>query len=110
MKVHLGKLLRIGLIATALGIASGCIYRMPVQQGNFLKDKELDQVQVGMTRTQVRYLLGTPMVADPFENTRWDYVYTYKQGVINKALRRHFIVHFEGDKVVKIEKPTESAS
>ena len=87
-------------------VLGGCIYRMPIQQGNFLEDKELNQVQVGMTRTQVKYLLGTPMVADPFENTRWDYVYTLKQGAISKAKRRHFIVYFADDKVVKIERPT----
>jgi len=96
------------LLATAtcaLLLLSGCIYRMPIQQGNFLEDKDLNQVQVGMTRTQVRYLLGTPMVADPFENTRWDYVYTFKQGSINRADRRHFIVYFADDKVVRVERP-----
>jgi outer membrane protein assembly factor BamE len=86
-------------------ICSGCIYRLPIQQGNFLEDRELNQVQVGMTRTQVKYLLGTPMVADPFENSRWDYVYTLTQGGVSKANRRHFIVHFDGDKVAKIERP-----
>ncbi len=89
-----------------LMFASGCIYRLPIQQGNFLEDRELNQVQVGMTRTQVRYLLGTPMVADPFQNTRWDYVYTLQQGGVSKAKRLHFIVHFDGDKVVKIERPS----
>lgn len=101
------------MLAAALSgpaIVSGCLYRMPVQQGNFLEDKELNQIQVGMTRTQVRYLLGTPMVADPFTNSRWDYVYTLKaRGVSEEQSRRHFIVHFDGDKVVKIER-SDSAS
>jgi outer membrane protein assembly factor BamE len=91
-------------------MVSGCIYRIPVQQGNFLEDKELDQVKVGMTRTQVRYLLGTPMVADPFEKTRWDYVYTYKQGSVSKAQRRHFVVYFSDDKVVRTERPEQPKS
>ena len=107
----LRNVIRIGLLSIlSLGSFSACIYRMPVQQGNFLDDKDLNQVQVGMTRTQVRYLLGTPMVADPFTNTRWDYVFTYKQGNVTKAHRRHFIVYFEGDKVVKIERQTDAAS
>jgi len=110
MTFDFSKLLRITLVAIALGSAGGCIYRMPVQQGNFLEDKELNQVQIGMTRTQVRYLLGTPMVADPFENARWDYVYTLKKGTISTAKRRHFIVYFADDKVVKFERPTDSAS
>jgi outer membrane protein assembly factor BamE len=94
------------LVISLLALTSGCIYRLPIQQGNFLEDKELNQVQVGMTRTQVRYLLGTPMVADPFQNTRWDYVYTLQQGGVSKARRVHFIVHFDGDKVVRIERPS----
>jgi len=110
MTFDFSKLLRIALVAIAFGVAGGCIYRMPVQQGNFLEDKELNQVQIGMTRTQVRYLLGTPMVADPFENSRWDYVYTLKKGTISTAKRRHFIVYFADDKVVKFERPTDSAS
>lgn len=107
MKSH-----RLVLTATLLLAltASGCIYRMPVQQGNFLEDKEINQITLGMTRTQVRYLLGTPMVADPFENSRWDYVYTLKQGNVSKAQRRHFIVYFDDDKVVKLEQPTDPAS
>ena len=104
MKLTLGA-----LTLTALLCASGCIYRLPIQQGNFLEDKELNQVQVGMTRTQVRYLLGTPMVADPFQSSRWDYVYTLKQGSVSKAQRRHFIVYFDGEKVVRIERPTENS-
>ena len=45
-------------------LASGCVYRMDIQQGNYLEGKTVDQLQVGMTRSQVRYLLGTPMVPD----------------------------------------------
>jgi outer membrane protein assembly factor BamE len=101
MKSHVAALFLLTLAGT-----SGCIYRLPIQQGNFLEDKELKQVQVGMTRTQVRYLLGTPMVADPFQTARWDYVFTLKQGVITRAHRRHFIVYFDNDKVVKIEQPS----
>ena len=98
------------MLAAVAIASSGCIYRLPIQQGNFLEDKELNQIQVGMTRTQVRYLLGTPMVADPFQASRWDYVFTFKQGNVTKAQRRHFIVHFDGDKVVKIDRRDDSAS
>jgi outer membrane protein assembly factor BamE len=104
------RLLLSAVLTAGLLGAGGCIYRMPVQQGNFLEDKEINQITVGMTRAQVRYLLGTPMVADPFIGSRWDYVYTLKQGRISKAQRRHFIVHFDGDKVVKLEQPSDPAS
>jgi outer membrane protein assembly factor BamE len=101
----------IGILSIGLSVGmSGCIYRMPIQQGNFLEDKEINQITVGMTRTQVRYLLGTPMVADPFENSRWDYVFTLKKGNKEIISRRHFIVYFDGDKVVKLEHPSSVKS
>lgn len=100
---HFRFLSRIALLIAATWLA-GCVYRIPIQQGNFLEPKEIDQVDVGMTRSQVRYLLGTPMVADPFDNSRWDYVYHLKRGRIREPQRRHFIVFFEGEKVTKVER------
>ena len=111
--------LRTPRLALALSLAvgmctlsSGCVYRIDIQQGNFLEDKDIDRVTVGMTRVQVRSLLGTPMVADPFESSRWDYVYYLKQGRLKKPEQRHFIVFFEGDKVTKIDRsiPTKQAA
>jgi outer membrane protein assembly factor BamE len=99
------------VLCLALGASiatSGCVYRIDIQQGNFLEDKDIDRVTVGMTRVQVRSLLGTPMVADPFESSRWDYVYYLKQGRLKKPEQRHFIVFFEGDKVTKIDRSTTS--
>jgi outer membrane protein assembly factor BamE len=58
-----------------------------------------------MTRSQVRYLLGTPMLADPFDPQRWDYIYTLKRGRERSRDRAHFIVRFEDDKVSRIDKP-----
>src|SRR5260370_3364290 len=65
----------------ALGaLASGCVYRINIQQGNYLDQAAVEQVKAGMTRSQVRYLLGTPMVADSFNKERWDYIYYLKKG------------------------------
>jgi outer membrane protein assembly factor BamE len=85
-------------------LAAGCVYRIDIQQGNFLENKEIDQVTVGMTRSQVRYLLGTPIVGNAFQNSRWDYVYFLKHGRTNKTDQRHFTVYFEDDKVTRIER------
>jgi outer membrane protein assembly factor BamE len=95
------------LCLIALG-GSGCVYRVPIQQGNFLEAKDLDQVTVGMTQAQVRYVLGTPMVVDPFTKDRWDYVYYLKKGQMRTPERRHFIVFFENGAVARIER-TDSA-
>lgn len=93
----------------AFGSAAGCVYRIDIQQGNFLEAKDIDRVAIGMTRIQVRSLLGTPMVADPFESWRWDYVYYLKKGRWKKPDQRHFIVFFEEDKVTRIDRSGQPA-
>jgi outer membrane protein assembly factor BamE len=85
-------------------VTAGCVYRPNIQQGNLLKVEDVDQVTVGMTRSQVRYLLGTPMLADPFDPQRWDYIYTLQRGRDPEIDRAHFVVHFEGDKVSRVDK------
>jgi outer membrane protein assembly factor BamE len=81
----------------------GCVYRMTIQQGNFLEERAVTQLQVGMTRSQVRYLLGTPMVPDAFDRDRWDYLYYLKKGRLRKPDQRHLIVYFQDDKVSKFD-------
>lgn len=99
------------LIATVVGtlVASGCVHRIDIQQGNFLEAKDIDRVAEGMTRVQVRALLGTPMVADPFTSARWDYVYYLKRGRWQKPEQRHFIVFFDADKVNRIDRSDRAA-
>ncbi|MEX0897867.1 MAG: outer membrane protein assembly factor BamE [Steroidobacteraceae bacterium] len=84
---------------------AGCVYRMDVQQGNLLDAEQVDQVEVGMTRSQVRFLLGTPMVIDSFDSNRWDYYYSLRRGHSRKVAKRHLVVWFEGDKVTRVEEP-----
>jgi outer membrane protein assembly factor BamE len=97
------------LAACATLLLGGCVHRIDIQQGNFLDNEDIDRVSVGMTRVQVRSLLGTPMVADPFKTSRWDYVYYLKQGRLKRPQQRHFIVFFgEGDKVARIERPIDT--
>src|SRR4030095_4980363 len=67
--------------------------------------EDVDQVEVGMTRSQVRFLLGTPMVADTFDKDRWDYFYSLRRGHSREITKRHLVVWFEGDKVTRIGEP-----
>jgi outer membrane protein assembly factor BamE len=103
------------ILLSLLGV--GCIYRMDVQQGNLLDPEQIDQVEVGMTRSQVRFLLGTPMVIDSFSENRWDYVYRLQRGHERKVAKHHLVVWFDGDLVTHIEelipvprKPSAAAS
>jgi outer membrane protein assembly factor BamE len=87
-------------------LSSGCVYRINIQQGNFLDQTAVETVKEGMTRSQVRYLLGTPMVADSFNKERWDYIYYLKKGRSRHVDSRRVTVYFDGDKVAKLDKPT----
>jgi outer membrane protein assembly factor BamE len=89
----------------AASVLPGCVYRPDIQQGNLLQTSDVDQVKPGMTRSQVRYILGTPMVSNPFDQQRWDYVYTFRRGRDRDVTRAHFIVRFDGDKVSSVETP-----
>ncbi|HLQ13003.1 MAG TPA: outer membrane protein assembly factor BamE [Steroidobacteraceae bacterium] len=89
-------------LAALLG-ASACIYHMPVQQGNHLDQTIVAQVKPGMTRAQVRYLLGTPMVPGGFENDRWDYEYYLRMKRLHSPRHGRVIVHFKNDLVESVD-------
>ena len=72
-------------------------YRIDVQQGNVLTQDMVAQLRPGLTRDQVRFLLGTPMLVDMFHADRWDYVYRLKKGKDNSVETRRFTVFFDGD-------------
>lgn len=82
----------------------GCLYHIDVQQGNVIEQDALDQVEVGMTRSQVQFLLGTPMVTDAFHQQRWDYAYYLQEGKSRDIHRRWVVVYFDDDRVVRIDR------
>lgn len=84
-------------------LLSACVYRVDVQQGNFLEEREISEVKEGMTRSQVRFLLGTPVIDNPFDQNRWDYMYTFRAGRSREPERRWVIVYFDGDQVIEIK-------
>ena len=93
-----------------LALTSGCIYRASISQGNLIKQEDLDQAEIGMTKAQVRFLLGTPMIDDPFESNRWDYIYYLKIGRKDAGQKRWVTIYFEDDNVSEIRKDQELAS
>jgi outer membrane protein assembly factor BamE len=84
-------------------------YRIDIQQGNVVTQEMIAKVQPGMTRGQVRFALGTPLVADVFHPDRWDYVYQYQKGGVVTEHRR-IVVVFKGDNLVRIEGDVVPAS
>ena len=71
-------------------------YRMEIQQGNYISQEMVSQLKPGMTREQVRFILGTPLVTDIFHADRWDYVY-WRELANGKREERHVAVIFSAD-------------
>jgi outer membrane protein assembly factor BamE len=97
------KLLLVGLLLAS----SACVYRMPIQQGNFLDKKQVDQLETGMTRSQVAFLLGTPMVPNGFDLDRWDYYYFAQYSRKYRPDTFRVTVYFKDGKVDHVDKPPE---
>ena len=78
------------------------LHRIDIQQGNVLTQDMVRQLTPGMERRQVRFLLGTPLVVNPFDPNRWDYVYTLRDGN-GKQIRQTLSVYFKDDKLVRVD-------
>ncbi|KPF51214.1 cell envelope protein SmpA [beta proteobacterium AAP121] len=79
-------------------------YRIDIVQGNAITQEQAAAIKPGMTRLQVRDVLGTPLMTDPFRANRWDYIFTLRRPGA-EAQRRSVVVFFEGDAVKSIEAP-----
>ena len=86
-------------------LLAGCMlapHKIDIQQGNYVDQEMIDKLKPEMTRSQVRFVLGTPLVADPFHPNRWDYVYmTGRAGDVEPE--RKITLVFDGDKLKHIE-------
>lgn len=77
-------------------------YKMDIRQGNYITPEMREKLKLGMSKSQVRYVLGTPMVSDAFHGNRWDYIYSLEQRgeVVEK---QRLTLYFEGDRLVRID-------
>jgi outer membrane protein assembly factor BamE len=101
MRVLIATLLL--LCVTACGfVGFPGVYKINIEQGNIITQDIIDQLQPGMSRRQVRFILGTPLVEDTFDQDRWDYPYEIKLGdeIIRKAM---VTVYFDGDRLVDVK-------
>ena len=92
------------VLACVISFSAGCVYELDVQQGNKLEPQDIESIEVGMTRNQVRCLLGTPVVSDVFHDDRWDYVYYFRAGRSKKPERRWLIVWFDENIVREVQR------
>jgi cell division septation protein DedD len=95
---------RLSLFVLLAALISGCnlIYKQNVQQGNAQDQEDLDQVELGMTKRQVAFLLGTPAIHDPFHKDRWDYISMFSRRG-GDPVRRLVTLHFEDDILVSTD-------
>jgi outer membrane protein assembly factor BamE len=84
-------------------------YRIDIVQGNAVTKEQVTAVKPGLTRLQVRDILGTPLLADPFHADRWDYLFTLRRTGAAPQ-RRSVVVHFEAGKVKSVEAPQDLPS
>lgn len=85
-------------------------YRIEIQQGNFVSQEMVSQLKLGMSKDQVRFVLGTPLITDGFHAERWDYVFRRQRVNSNELEQRKFAVFFEGGKLKRIEGDVTSAA
>ena len=102
LQMNFSRLFCAAAIAILLGACSSVPrivteYRIDVQQGNVLTQDMVAQLRPGLTRDQVRFILGTPMLVDMFHADRWDYVYRLQKGRTNEVEMRRFTVLFDAD-------------
>ncbi len=89
------------LLLLSIALVSCTPYKMEIRQGNYVTSEMRAQLKTGMTKQQVRFVVGTPMINDPFHLNRWDYVFRLEQG---KELveQRGMTLYFEDDKLARI--------
>ncbi|HKE40607.1 MAG TPA: outer membrane protein assembly factor BamE [Casimicrobiaceae bacterium] len=101
--------MRAVLCAVGIALATcGCswqtlgVYKLDINQGNYVTQDQVDRLKVGLSRQQVKTVLGTPLLADPFHANRWDYVYIFERQA--KVLeQRRLAVYFVDDRVARWE-------
>jgi len=74
------NLFKIAAFCAALPLLTSCAYRADLNQGNYLEQEGVDKLSYGMSSDQVRYVLGTPMLIDPFDNAHWYYTSFKREG------------------------------
>ncbi|MDR2308014.1 MAG: outer membrane protein assembly factor BamE [Paucimonas sp.] len=100
-KLLLTSLTLVGLLALA-GCSFPGVYKIDIQQGNVVTQDMIDQLRPGMTRRQVRFIMGNPLIQDTFHTNRWDYLYSLQPGGGQRQQERMSIFFNESDQLVSL--------
>lgn len=98
------NLKNIVLVCFCTLVLSACIrpYQADVQQGNILNNSDLSEIRYGMSKQEVLFILGTPAIIDPFNESRWDYYFSHLDQNKRETSERLITALFDGDKLVKL--------
>lgn len=112
MRRYSSVLIKTALLLTSALLLGGCgnvssfrfpgVYRIDIPQGNIITQDMIDQLRPGLTKRQVNFILGTPLIRDTFDQDRWDYVYSYQPGG-GERLQERLAVFFEDGALVRFE-------
>jgi outer membrane protein assembly factor BamE len=107
--------MRFALLLASCLVLAACgpfVHRIDVQQGNYVTQDSVAKLKKGMTKAEVRQLLGTPLLSDVFHANRWDYYFSHRKGRSQSEERKRFTVLFQDEKVVDFSgeaQPADSA-
>lgn len=100
------KLLISALLCASL-VSACSVHKLEIQQGNVVTPEMVEKLKLGMTAKQVKFVMGSPQLTDPFNKDRWDYLHTLTSNG-KMAEKRHLILFFEGDVLIRIVDQTSA--
>ncbi len=84
-------------------LLTACVYRIDIQQGNILAQKDIDKLRPDLTKNQVVFVLGSPVVDNAFSDKQWIYLYSYKNSRNDSLSTKRLVLNFDGDKLISAE-------
>jgi outer membrane protein assembly factor BamE len=75
------------------------LYKVDIQQGNVIEQDMINKLRPGMDKNQVKFIMGTPVIVDPFHNDRWEYIFSFQEGGGIRE-QRHITLHFNDDEIL----------
>ncbi len=102
-RIYRHLLISLSLLLAACGSMPNLSpHKISIQQGNLITQTMVDRLKLGMSKRQVAFVLGTPLVADTIEQDQWHYIYSLKMGS-GKVFKKQLVVHFEQDNLSHLE-------